>query len=432
MPRIPVFNAASDIIAAFEAGRSSRRQREQDQLKKETDQRDFEQGKKQFEEQLKLQREQASQTSKYQQAQIKHQQALEEFNRSQREFQIRQGIATGLIKPGMKEDLAPGENWALKDPQTVLTPQDYSANGINIPAASIVLPEEYTKALREQDLAKGASEVEAIKAREALNLQAEERRNTEYDRRDQNNFTQQKQMFDLTSARMMGMLNARNQGGPVNEKAKDYNLALLKSGGLTYDSFSGKDKDKYYNLAVSNGIFPQTKKFVDDSKKLTSTAQFYKLIDRLANNNLKDPNEFAQLLADSASITQQIGTLGAQYPALGRLSDPDIRLLQTGQPSAKLGVLSKLFGSLPDNLRKNLLKNMKNSYAGQVLSHLSTVPPGIGSKLSEEELTNPEIRSKYPSGFKPERQRLLEHYNLYIPGMEQTDVFRNRLVGGGK
>jgi len=88
------------------------------------------------------------------------------------------------------------------------------------------------------------------------------------------------------------------------------------------------------------------------------------------------------------------------------LSDPDIRLLQTGQPSAKLAVLSKVFGKLPDNYRKNLLKNMKNSYAAQVLSHLSTVPNS------------------------QEKQRLLEHYNLYVPGMEQTDVFRSRIVGG--
>src|SRR3972149_6802298 len=113
MPRIPIYNAASDIIAAFEAGRQSRRQKEQDQLKKDQDARDFEQGKKQFEEHLKVQKDQAAQVSKYQDAQIAHQKALEEFNRSQREFQVRQGIATGLIKPGMKENLAPGENWDL-------------------------------------------------------------------------------------------------------------------------------------------------------------------------------------------------------------------------------------------------------------------------------------------------------------------------------
>jgi len=96
------------------------------------------------------------------------------------------------------------------------------------------------------------------------------------------------------------------------------------------------------------------------------------------------------------ALYQQIGTLGAQFPALGRLSDNDIKLLQSGIPtSLKNTIMKKLFPTWGTTRNTELEDQLVKSFANQIKQHLANA-------------ATPE-----------EKVRLTRMYGLYVPGMEK-------------
>lgn len=163
MPRIPIYNAGSEIWQAYLSGLEARRAEEQDKLKKETDARDFEEKKTQFEKQHNLAIKEAEANERARQYQ-------EKINLEKYKIDVNKAMLAGEIPiPGK----VTRPEWASINAPETFVPEDFvnETLGIRIPANQLPNRDTYIKTQRELDLAKGAGELE--RAKEVAKFSAE-------------------------------------------------------------------------------------------------------------------------------------------------------------------------------------------------------------------------------------------------------------------
>jgi hypothetical protein len=208
---------------------------------------------------------------------------------------------------------------------------------------------------------------------------------------------------------MMARVGAAGSGGSDFMSTLDESVLLsqLRSGELNVRTIgTGKFAMQIMQLAGKHGIYVQPEKFIETSKKLRESRAFLSKVGEVTRAATRTNEEWAALgtsmnkeigkiAADFRSLHQRIGTLGAQFPALGRLTDHDIKLLRAGMPNPRDFILSKIFPGVGKDYINRINENLIETYAENIQAHLANVP-------SSEE-----------------KNRLIRLYGLYAPGMEK-------------
>jgi hypothetical protein len=212
-----------------------------------------------------------------------------------------------------------------------------------------------------------------------------------------------KRDFEATMARV-GAMNARGSANnPDTSSTVNDLMPRIMDGTINEETIGkmvgSKSREAVIREVASRGEFIQSKKWQEESRKLAGAKGYLQLIERFTQSDpFKSAEHFGKFWALSGLTRQQIGQYGAQFPALGRLSDADIRLLESGIPT-KINVVLEKFG-LPKtkaaaaSFIRTVMDESKRAYALSVKTHFATVP------------NDPEIR-----------YRLTEQYGLNLPGL---------------
>lgn len=402
---LPLVDVSQNVLKWFLAGLEERHRREQmaheRQLSEQKIQLEQENQKRlesQFKENLKLMEQQQKALNAYRDAQIKQDQAARQL----KAFEL---LANNRIKPTPTNQ---GEidflnSFVAPTPEPSFSNKWTPFQGIP-ELEEISFGPESQKALYES-ISRGETSERIAREREEGMLRRMEEQNKAYMERLLESLKAKKEIADSTNQtrKEIAENKAAKVGVPDQDGDEFWNdpktLESIKTGAFPIDDAkSDKSKLRYRQVAQSAGIFPQTRKFVEDSSKLAESAKFIKLASSIIKNPTRTREDIARLLADARALKQQIGTLGAQFPSLGRLSDPDIRILEGGLPGAKEKFFERLFPDIGKVYLDQLEGRLYQSYASRLKGHLAAVPD------------------------EKEKVRLIKHYNLFIPGLEKVNA----------
>lgn len=386
-------NIIGHIIQAYETGLQSRLA-EQRQLEEQ----------KATQERLKLERErqaedkrQADEANKIRQEQLKAQ--MQEAQDTAKYRKLNLDLALLEHKRGLESDFASGKkqfktqpsSYAEINPTQIRLPytEQFGDQTLTIDPSTVPTQEQFIE--RERQLS--AAKAEPAMAR----LQEQnEQRVRELEARMQLGQSQiEGRKFDsILDYLARQQANAGRSGEGIGEEGLEQLIQGGMQGSINIDKLGAKSREKVMIEAGKRGIYLQPEKFKEDSKKLSETANFINLVRQAFKTNPNDTQSLASSVALVHTLNQQIGTLGALFPALGRLSDNDIRILQSGLPTEKGLVLRKIFPKFSTEYYSGLEKALVAGLAKRVEAHLANVPN------SEE------------------KHRLTVQYGLYTPGME--------------
>lgn len=404
---LPYVDVSSPILRAYfdglavrqrEIENQQRNQVQQEQLKLQNEQQ--ERLRKQGEEQLKLQREAQQLAMQRQQKELD----LRALDLKSKNFANLVNLR-GVPPPDNQQERLGAE---LYEMQGMLQPGEFPQAQYTKPLnflGSEFSPEELQTASGmigniESQERRVRAQQEAMLLRQGQNLT------------NRSDIAEERNATQLAIANMRGDIATEiarmrtNQAGSNTEQVSSTVNALMPriiDGTINEETIGkmvgSKSREAVIREVTSRGEFLQSKKWQEESRKLAGSKGYLQLIERFTQSDpFKSAEHFGKFWALSGLTRQQIGQYGAQFPALGRLSDADIRLLESGIPT-KINIVLEKFGlpktkAAATSLVRTIMDESKRAYALSVKTHFATVP------------NDPEIR-----------YRLTEQYGLNIPGL---------------
>jgi len=386
---MPIQNFAKDLIGAYNVG-----------LQEKIEKARIIEEQKRYEQEQKNRQTQIAEAQKRWEADFKARD--EQYKLEEKDRQLKNETAKLNIKLAIGSKLSSGElkyptsqkgrEMFLQEGQETPDPYQVPELGIQVNPNEVESPEARLQRIEaekraafaptmemQQLLMGGRNDLETIRSENRREIEALRAQNR----------------TETTLARIEGMAS---RGGGISENSNDFESLIegIKLGGVDVNKLDQKTRLKLTSAAASRGILIQSPKFIEESKKLGSTAQFVQLAQKALRANPQTEEDWARLSGTMGALYQQIGTLGAQFPALGRLSDNDIKLLQSGIPtSLKNTIMKKLFPTWGTTRNTELEDQLVKSFANQIKQHLANA-------------ATPE-----------EKVRLTRMYGLYVPGMEK-------------
>ena len=389
---LPLVDVSENFLRAFLQGTAERREREQFEA---TRQLQLQQNKlaeererrleKQVKEQQRLSEIANNELAKFRKAQI-------EVDKQRNKLLMFGSLVNSGVKfkpqnfPQVAESMIPGYTDEIVAPQ--FAPQQ-------------VFGEEFSP-LEQQLVNESIGRNEALLKRTELaaNSREEIARMRQESANEANLLRKEIEQMKMQSALERAMLK-NIPAGP--DPSVDAIVNQVIEGTIAVDKLPSSLKSSVISQIAQRGEFAQTEKWQAEAKKLRDSKSYLMLMEKFAGSNpFRSMENLGKFLAYSGITEQRIGQLGAQFPALGRLTDNDIKLLQKGNLTPNSVATAKLlekFGLKPDaNGAKVFIDTVMNearrAYAFQLKTTFATVP------------RNAEIRN-----------RLTKQYDLGFPGL---------------